>query len=137
MADKKYEQSTSNTVSAIGTYIKGKIPKVDGTVTEGSGNAVSSAAVFKYVADEVKKIGGISFKKSDILPETGESGYIYLVPKAAAGTQDSYDEYIWYDDSWEHIGSTDIDISGYVKSSELHEITADEVNTILNAVWGD
>lgn len=136
MADKKYEQSTSNTITAIGTYIKGKIPTVDSSITESSNNAASSAAVYKYVADKLKDIGGVSFKKVDSLPQTGDGKYIYLVPKSEAETQNSYDEYIWYNSAWELIGSTDIDLSDYVKSTDLHEITADEVNTILNAVWG-
>lgn len=136
MADKKYEQSTSNTITAIGTYIKGKIPVVDSEVSQSSNNAVSSAAVYSHVAAKIAEIGSISFKTVDSLPVTGDTKFIYLVPKSAAGTQNSYDEYIWYNSAWELIGSTDMDLSDYVKNSEMHEITAAEVNTILNAVWG-
>ena len=136
LADKKYEQSTSNTIAAIGTYIKGKIPTIDSAVSEISNNPPSSAAVFSYVAEKIAEIGGISFKMVDSLPDTGNGKYIYLVPKTSAGTRDCYDEYIWYNSAWEHIGTTDVDLSDYVKSSDLHEITAEEVNTILNAVWG-
>ena len=136
MADKKIERSGSNTLTAVGTFIKGKIPKVDNVVSESSNNAVSSAAVFAHVADKLKDIGGISFKMVDSLPESGDSKYIYLLPKTESETQNSYDEYIWYESKWEKIGTTEIDLSDYVKSSDMHEITADEVNTILNAVWG-
>ena len=136
MADKKYEFSGSNALSAFGLYVKGKIPVVDGAVTESSSNAVSSSAVFAYVAEKIAGIGGISFKMVDSLPETGDSKYIYLLPKYESETQNSYDEYIWYDSAWEKIGTTEIDLSDYVKSSDMHEITANEVNTILNAVWG-
>jgi len=56
------------------------------------------------------------------LPSTGETGKIYLVPKTTPAQEDIYDEWIWaiiqspdtY--GWEHIGSTDIDLSGYVQS---------------------
>lgn len=57
------------------------------------------------------------------LPITGETGKLYLVPKTTPAQEDIYDEYIWalvssnpdvYD--WEHIGSTDIDLTGYVQS---------------------
>jgi len=56
------------------------------------------------------------------LPVTGETGKIYLVPKDTPDLQDIYDEWIWaivtspdtY--GWEHIGSTDIDLTGYVQS---------------------
>lgn len=136
MADEKIERSGSNTITALGVFFKGKIPTVDSNITESSNNAASSAAVFAYVADKLKDIGGISFKMVDSLPETGDGKYIYLVPKSEAEIQNSYDEYIWYNSKWEKIGTTDIDLSDYVKSADLHEITAEEVNTILNAVWG-
>lgn len=136
MADEKIERSGSNTITAVGVFMKGKIPTVDSVVSESSNNAVSSAAVFRHVADKLKDIGGISFKMVDSLPETGDGKYIYLVPKTKTETQNSYDEYIWYNSKWEKIGTTDIDLSDYVKSADLHEITAEEVNTILNAVWG-
>ena len=136
MADKKYEQSTSNTITAIGTFIKGKMPIVDPTVSQSSGNAVSAAAVYSFVSEKIAETRGISFKIENTLPATGEPNYIYLIPKSSAEADNIYDEYIWYGGKWEHIGSTAVDLSGYVKSSELHEITADEVNTILGAVWG-
>lgn len=46
------------------------------------------------------------------LPETGESGYVYLVLKKSKKTGDIYDEYLWalQEDGktygWEHIGAT-------------------------------
>ena len=57
------------------------------------------------------------------LPTTGETGKLYLVPKQTAGQSDIYEEWIWaivtqpntY--GWEHIGSTDIDLSGYVQKT--------------------
>lgn len=39
---------------------------------------------------------------------------IYLVPKATAETQDVYDEYLYVNNAWEHIGSTEIDLSNLV-----------------------
>lgn len=57
---------------------------------------------------------GFEVKKVDSLPETGETKYLYLVPKEGSG-DDTCDEYVWalkdadtY--SWEHIGSTDVTI---------------------------
>lgn len=43
---------------------------------------------------------------------------IYLVPKTAS-TNDNYDEYIYVSNNWEHIGSTEIDLSDYVTDAEL------------------
>ena len=43
---------------------------------------------------------------------------IYLVPKQTAGTNDAYDEYIYVSNNWEHIGSTDIDLTNYVTNTD-------------------
>lgn len=46
------------------------------------------------------------------LPESGESGKLYLVPRQVTETNNVFDEYIWVDESWELIGTAEIDISG-------------------------
>ena len=53
------------------------------------------------------------------LPETGEANVIYLVPKQDEDENNVFDEYIWINDDWELIGTTDIDLSNYVTKSEL------------------
>ena len=60
----------------------------------------------------ISQISSISFEVVDSLPPTGEANKIYLVPKTP-GSQDSYNEYIWFNNGWERIGSTDIDLSQY------------------------
>lgn len=48
------------------------------------------------------------------------------------GTGDSYDEYIWLPTSnkFEKIGNTDIDLSGYLKKTDMVAITNAEIDTI-------
>lgn len=43
---------------------------------------------------------------------------IYLVPKSSAGTNDAYDEYIYVSNNWEFIGSTQVDLTDYVKNTD-------------------
>lgn len=43
---------------------------------------------------------------------------IYLVPKTTAETNDAYDEYIYVSNAWEHIGSTEVDLTDYVKNTD-------------------
>ncbi len=78
-------------------------------------------------------VTSIKYQKVDSLPTTGSNGVIYLVAHSH-GTQDIYDEYIWISDSktFEKIGNTDIDLSAYVKRSELTAISTNELNTM----WG-
>lgn len=43
---------------------------------------------------------------------------IYLVPKTPTETNDAYDEYIYVSNNWEHIGSTEVDLTDYVKNTD-------------------
>ena len=81
----------------------------------------------------VGNIASIRYEKVTNLPATGSNGVIYLVAHSH-GTKDIYDEYIWLSEAntYEKIGNTDIDLSAYVKSSELTAITVND----LNAMWG-
>lgn len=136
MADKKVRFPTEGALSALISYIRDRIPEVDDSVSQDSSNAASSAAVFAHVAEKLAEAEGISFKPVNELPESGDGNYIYLVPKAEEETMKRFDEYIWFDQAWELLGSADVDLSDFVRTSELHEITADEVRALLNAVWG-
>ena len=84
-------------------------------------------------------ITSIEFEIVQTLPQTGEKGVIYLVANSGTG-QNIYDEYIWIDGDpsgrFEKIGTTDIDLSGYVQASEMHALTNAEIDTIFNQVFG-
>ena len=54
---------------------------------------------------------------------------IYLVPKTTAQTDNVYDEYIYVNNAWELIGTTQIDLSNYYTKSET--------DTLLNAKVSD
>ena len=55
------------------------------------------------------------------LPTAGVSGKIYLVLKETGVDDDIYDEYLYINDVWEHIGSTAIDLSNYYTKEEIDE----------------
>lgn len=106
-------------------------PTKTSQLTNDSGYQTASQ-VSSAISTAVGKITQISYSKVSSLPSTGATGVIYLVAHKH-GTQDIYDEYIWMADSktFEKIGNTDIDLSGYVKTTDLTAITTDE----LNAMW--
>ena len=66
---------------------------------------------------------GITIVKVDSLPDEGEPRTIYLVPVISPDQDNYYEEYIWYDDAWELIGTTQIDLSGYVTLDTNQTIT--------------
>lgn len=57
--------------------------------------------------------GAVKMQVVDTLPETGETDTIYLVKKDNPGEQNLYDEYVYTDTGWEHIGDTSVDLSDY------------------------
>ena len=55
---------------------------------------------------------------------------IYLVPKQTPETQDIYDEYIYVNNAWEHIGTTEIDLSNYYTKTQTDNLLADKVDKV-------
>ena len=78
-------------------------------------------------------ISGMHFVSVSELPTTDiQTNAIYLVPSADAKTQNIKDEYINLDGTtsgWEKIGSSQIDLSGYVTDTELTTALADYTTT--------
>lgn len=105
--------------------------QVDSIVT-GKGYQTQSQ-VQSLINSAVGNITSIRYEKVTSLPATGSNGVIYLVAHSH-GTQDIYDEYIWLAEtkSFEKIGNTDIDLSAYIKKSEVTAITTNDLNTM----WG-
>lgn len=87
-----------------------------------------------YTKSEVDNlIGAVSSLNIEVVQELPSqdisTSTIYLVPKTTSETNDVYDEYIYVSNSWEHIGSTDVDLSGYqTKIDASHKLSADLVD---------
>lgn len=77
--------------------------------------------------DAIGGVTSISYSVVSSLPSTGADGVIYLVPKTATESDNSYYEYIWVKSTskFEKIGDTKVDLSDYLKS-------ADAANTYLS-----
>lgn len=87
----------------------------------------------------------ISFQKVNSygdLPVTGTNGVIYLVPNSGTAPN-IYDEYVWYTDpsttpptsGYEKIGTTQIDLSGYVQYTDISLITNQEIEDIVDDAY--
>ena len=110
---------------------------IDSTITADStnANAAGSKAVYDFVTKAIADISGFHAEIVSELPETGKTNILYLVAKTEAASGDGYDEYLYINGAWERVGSTDIDLSGYVQASEMHAITNTEITAIVNQVW--
>lgn len=87
----------------------------------------------------------ISFQKVNSyadLPQVGTNGVIYLVPNSGTAPN-IYDEYVWYTDpsttpptsGYEKIGTTAIDLSGYVQHTDIHLLTNQEITDIVDDAY--
>lgn len=95
----------------------------------------TSSQVQTAVNNAVGKITGISLSVVTSLPTTGAAGTIYLIAHSHSDSNDSYDEYIWVEanKAFEKIGNTDVDLSAYMKTSDLSEIGTTDLTTMWNA----
>lgn len=62
--------------------------------------------------------GAVKMQVVDTLPDVGETDTIYLLKKEKLGVQNLYDEYVYTNSSWEHIGDTSVDLSDYYTKEE-------------------
>lgn len=78
-------------------------------------------------------------------PDEPKSNIIYLIPNGKAGNN-IYDEYVYVNNKWELIGSTDIDLSNYYNKAEIDskiniELSEEEkytdMQTFANNLIGD
>lgn len=97
----------------------------DGTNTT---QIATTAFVTTAVNNAIGSVIGISYEIVTSLPQSGSAGVIYLVSNSGSGTN-VYDEYIWVDNRFEKIGSTDVDLSGYLQTTAF--ITNAEIDTIV------
>jgi hypothetical protein len=105
--------------------------------------AASAKAVYDYVASAIPGVsGGLSFKilttgeynaSTGVPTLAGDSRYIYLVPITGC-SGNAYKEFIYVNNSYECIGTTECDLSGYMKTTDLVEFTTDEINAIWTSV---
>lgn len=102
------------------------------TPTSGADNnqIANTEFVNDAIANAISGITGISFVIVESLPATGESGTIYLISNSGT-SPNVYDEYIYINNSWEKIGTTDVDLTGYWSKAELVTITNSEIDTIV------
>lgn len=86
------------------------------------------------LTEEVKGLMGnvksIEFSVVEELPSSGEKSTIYLVSNSKA-ENDAYDEYIFVNGKFEKIGTTSVDLSDYVKTSDITSITNEEIDTLF------
>lgn len=77
--------------------------------------------------EAIVSLNSFEIQVVDTLPEVGDDRCIYLVPADQEEEKDIYNEYIYINNKWELLGSTEIDLSGYATKEELYKKIQDEV----------
>ena len=73
-----------------------------------------------------------NFQIVDSLPtENISTSTIYLVPSTKPEAENVYDEYIYVNGNWEHIGSTSIDLSDYVTKTFFNQNVGDATKNYI------
>lgn len=85
----------------------------------------SDYATKEYV-NELAGNAGMTYQVVTEFPEEASSNVIYLIANTNTGNNNTYDEYMWINDTWEFIGNTETDLSQYA--------TKDSVDNQINLV---
>ena len=83
----------------------------------------------------IASAGHITRTVVDALPELADADErtIYMVRKAGVEAGNQYTEYMVIGGAWEQLGDTAVDLSGYVKTSDLVPITNAEIDGVVGA----
>ena len=91
---------------------------------------VKKAELTEEVKGLIGNVKSIEFSVVEELPASGEKAIIYLVSNAK-GDNDAYDEFIWLNDKFEKIGTTSVDLSGYLKVVDISSITNEDIDALF------
>lgn len=142
LTDKQIEQITGQRTDmmmsqkaitdALDTKVgRNELPTKVSDLTNDS-NFQTGAQVSSAIATAVGQITELSFEVVQTLPATGNTSTIYLVP-ITGSAQNTYDEYLYVNNAWEKIGSTDIDLSNYAQFTDLATVaTTGDYNDLTN-----
>ena len=128
-------------LNKVDSLLDDKLDKTDLTsiIDDTSDTATDKTWSASKIYSAISAITGIEFIKPEDgkLPATGKQGAIYLIPNGGPNPN-VYDEYIWInaDAKFEKIGTTEIDLSGYVSDADMVEITTAEIDAIMTTVFG-
>lgn len=110
-------------------------PAIPGKVSELANDSGFQTAA--EVQSAITAAGHMAKKIVDKLPAAADAqeNVLYLVPKADGSGDNIHDEYMLINGKLERIGDTQTDLTGYLKSSDLVEITNAEIDTVWNTVF--
>ena len=94
---------------------------VDNLISNETNKSLSAnqGKILKSLIDAIKEFSIIVLQDGEELPEVGESHTIYLKRKTNA-QNDIYSEYLYINNKWEIVGTTDVDLSNYYTKDQVY-----------------
>lgn len=92
-------------------------------------DAITYAMSKKYTDSKVTESSGLHREIVNSLPSTGDNSTIYMVLDPNASSPDVYDEWLWVNGAYEHIGSTRVDLSDYYNKTQVDTALSGKANT--------
>lgn len=113
------------------TITNQNVVNVSSEIDDSSTTAANTWSADK-ISSAISAIESVNFEIVQTLPSSDISTHtIYLILKSSSETGNIYDEYIYVNNNWELIGTTAIDLSGYVLESDLVAITNAEIDAMF------
>lgn len=92
-------------------------------------DAITYAMSKKYTDSKITESTGLHREIVNSLPSTGDNSIIYMVLDPNASSPDVYDEWLWVNGTYEHIGSTRVDLTDYYNKTQIDAALSGKANT--------
>lgn len=112
----------NESISSINSNLETII--IDNLTSDDNTKALSAkqGKVLKSLIDAIESFSIIVLQEGEDLPETGNINTIYFKKKEGSD-KDIYNEYIYIENAWELIGSTEVDLSNYYTKDQVYSKT--------------
>lgn len=121
-------QVTTDITSAVADKVTET--QMNTAINNATSNKVTESQVNNSITNAISGITQFDYSIVESLPENGKKGTIYLISNTGTG-ENIYDEYIYIENKFEKIGTTEMDLSGYVKLTDLVPVTNEEIDEIF------
>lgn len=130
LSDQNFTYAEKTKLAGLENYddasIKSRISANESAIITLNGDSSTIGSVDKKIADAIAGVTQIDFIIVTKLPSTGVKGVLYFVLDSSVAEKNTYNEYIWLNDSWELLGQTmsKIDLSEYAKTTVVQALVS-------------
>lgn len=126
----KIKELLNNKANLASPILTGTPKAPTPTAGNNSTQIATTAFVTAAINGALANVSGLKLQVVSALPATGVTGTIYLKSKSGS-SNDIYDEYIYIESKWELIGSTAVDLTGYMKEADLTVVSNSEIDAMF------